>query len=135
MKTDVKLVLELRVEYSECGTELLFYYNKDGKYVGTIDDVNRNVKHGIVPEAFGDNGVCSIGKSWKDGKWYGWSHRAMYGFKIGDIAEEGDCCTTSGWTDEYLETHKDELPVPVGFEAKTEEDCKRMAIAFASSVA
>ncbi len=26
----------------------------------------------------------SIGKSEADGKWYGWSHRAVYGFKPGD---------------------------------------------------
>ena len=26
----------------------------------------------------------SIGKSEADGKWYGWSHRAVYGFKAGD---------------------------------------------------
>lgn len=33
--------------------------------------------------------ICSIGKSAVDGKWYGWSHRAMVGFAIGDrIFEE-----------------------------------------------
>jgi len=26
----------------------------------------------------------SIGKSEADGKWYGWSHRAVYGFGVGD---------------------------------------------------
>ena len=25
-----------------------------------------------------------------DGKWYGWSHRAVYGFGIGDKIKEGD---------------------------------------------
>ena len=29
----------------------------------------------------------SIGKSEADGKWYGWSHRAVYGFKKGDRVE------------------------------------------------
>lgn len=28
-----------------------------------------------------NNKVCSIGLSKKDGKWYGWSHRAIHGFK------------------------------------------------------
>ena len=33
--------------------------------------------------------TCSIGKSAVDGKWYGWSHRAMVGFGGGDrIFEE-----------------------------------------------
>ena len=31
-----------------------------------------------------DHSVASIGKSEADGKWYGWSHRAVYGFKAGD---------------------------------------------------
>jgi len=31
-----------------------------------------------------DHSVCSIGKSAKDGKWYGWSHRAVHGFGVGD---------------------------------------------------
>jgi hypothetical protein len=31
-----------------------------------------------------NNTVNSIGKSEADGKWYGWSHRAVYGFKAGD---------------------------------------------------
>jgi len=26
-----------------------------------------------------------------DGKWYGWSHRAVYGFKVGDKIKKGDC--------------------------------------------
>jgi len=31
--------------------------------------------------------VCTIGKSSKDGKWYGWSHRAYHGFKTRRQAE------------------------------------------------
>lgn len=44
----------------------------------------------IYPElAARGHGTCSVGKSAKDGKWYGWSHRAMVGFGIGDrIFEE-----------------------------------------------
>lgn len=32
-----------------------------------------------------------VGFSPKDGKWYGWSHRAIFGFKIGSTCEKGDC--------------------------------------------
>jgi hypothetical protein len=35
--------------------------------------------------------VCSIGWSDKDQKWYGWSHRAIYGFRPGDKVKKGDC--------------------------------------------
>ncbi|MBK9580235.1 MAG: hypothetical protein IPO40_24485 [Fibrobacteres bacterium] len=111
-------------------------YSQDGGYVGSLEDINTYFGKGILPElANPENKVCSIGKSYIDGKWYGWSHRAMYGFQIGDIAKEGDICTESGWIPEYLAEHPEkDRRVPVGFEAKTEEDAKRMAVAFAESV-
>lgn len=34
--------------------------------------------------------IGSTGFSEKDQKWYGWSHRAIYGFKIGDKIFEAD---------------------------------------------
>lgn len=111
-------------------------YSLDGGYVGSMKDVNTYFGKGILPElADVENEVCSIGKSYIDGKWYGWSHRAIHGFQIGDVANEGDLCTESGWIPEYLAEHPEkDRRVPVGFEAKTEEDAKRMAIAFAESV-
>lgn len=114
--------------------DMVSVLTKDDKYVGLLKDAQFYFDKGIIPEAYGDNKVCSIGKSYLDGKWYGWSHRAMYGFKIGDVTKEGDCTVSSGYTDEYLKENPDPYILPVGFEAKTEEDCKRMAIAFASSV-
>ena len=73
----------------------------------------------------------------KTQKWYGWSHRALYGFKIGDIVEAGDCTASSGYTEEFIKENPEEgmrYVLPVGFEAKTLEDAKLMAIAFAASV-
>jgi hypothetical protein len=32
-----------------------------------------------------------VGFSPKDNKWYGWSHRAIYGFTVGSTCEEGNC--------------------------------------------
>lgn len=38
-------------------------------------------RRGIKPEkASPTHRVNSVGKSTKDGKWYGWSHRAIHGF-------------------------------------------------------
>jgi hypothetical protein len=31
--------------------------------------------------------IKTIGRSGKDGKWYGWSHRAIYGFKTREQAK------------------------------------------------
>lgn len=110
----------------------------EDKYVGLLDESQTQslFEKGIMPEAdFRNNNVVSIGKSYKDGKWYGWSHRAIHGFQVGDNVKEGDLTSTSGWTKEYLIEHPEKnLALPVGFEAKTEEDAKRMAIAFAESV-
>ena len=112
-------------------------YTPDGDYIGTPKWARLLIiKRGIKPEKVNpDHNVCSIGFCADENKWFGWSHRAMYGFTIGDVAKEGDCVTTSGWIDEYLAEHPEaDLSLPVGFEAKTMDDAKRMAVAFAESV-
>lgn len=112
-------------------------YAPSGEWIGSSRLAHRlTVKRGIAPQKRdAEHAACSIGFSEREQKWYGWSHRAIFGFDIGAIAKEGDCVVSSGWTDEWLEEHPEaDLSVPVGFEAKTLEDCKRMAIAFADSV-
>ena len=141
---DTKIVekFEVRMELNGISPEdkpllMVSFYNNHGKYIGDHDNFKKLViDRGILPEVYRSrNNVCSIGKSEKDGKWYGWSHRAIFGFKIGDAVKEGDCCASSGYTEEYLKEHgPDEFVLPVGFIAKTEADTKKMAIAFAASV-
>jgi len=112
-------------------------YTPNGDYIGNAKDAHYLiVKRGIKPEkANPTHNVCSIGWCEKEQKWYGWSHRAIFGFEVGSKVKEGDCCASSGWTDEYLAEHPDDdLSLPVGFVAKDLIDAKRMAIAFASSV-
>ncbi len=129
-------VEDIRMHESEEPVIMASIYATDGGYVGTTEDFARLFERGILPEiADKNNKTCSIGKSFKDGKWYGWSHRAICGFEIGDKAEEGSCCVSSGFSREYLKDHPEEdKSLPIGFEAKTEEDAKKMAIAFADSV-
>lgn len=38
-----------------------------------------------------DHCVCSIGFNPEEQKWYGWSHRAIFGFGIGSTVKKGDC--------------------------------------------
>jgi hypothetical protein len=57
----------------------------------------------------------SIGYSSESKKWYGWSHRCICGFAVGDKIDSDDHILVG--TDGFK----------VGFEAKTEDDCKRMA--------
>jgi len=112
-------------------------YTPNGDWIGTSKEAHRLVvKYGIAPEKIRQTDcICSIGFSERDQKWYGWSHRAMCGFGIGDVVKEGDCTAMSGWTAEYLSQHPEEdMSLPVGFTAKTLDDAKRMAIAFADSV-
>lgn len=75
-------------------------------------------KHGIVGEKrSGEHVADSIGFSEKEQKWWGWSHRAIYGFEVGHKVKEGH------------------MPLKmVGFKAKNLADCKKLAIAFADDV-
>ena len=41
----------------------------------------------------------------KDGKWYGWSHRAINGFEIGDTVKRGDIAYTSDDVHELIEDY------------------------------
>jgi len=121
------------------------YTVPEGYYIGCSVWAHRLiVRRGIKPEPrepgcpeanYGRGRTCSIGFCEEEQKWYGWSHRAMYGFGIGDAVAEGDICATSGWTDEFLAKHPVcDLSVPVGFEAKTLDDARLMAIAYAAAV-
>ena len=112
-------------------------YNMAGDYIGDPKSAYRLCqKRGIKPERASDaRKVCSIGFSEQTGKWYGWSHRAICGFAIGDVVKEGDCTASSGLTDEYLAAHPDEdTSLPIGFTAETLDDAKKLAVAFAESV-
>ena len=96
-------------------------YSYGGHYVGNTRFAHRLAKRGIMPElSDDDHSVCSIGRSHRDGKWYGWSHRAIYGFKKGSrVNDEDHLCS------EHL---------PVGFQAQNEDEKREMAVAFARSV-
>ena len=111
-------------------------YTPEGHYIGNSRIAHSLCKkRSIRPEPLPGSKVCSIGFCDREQKWYGWSHRAIFGFAIGDVVKDGDCTASSGWTDEYLAEHtEDDLSRPVGFQAKTLADAKRMAIAFADSV-
>jgi hypothetical protein len=74
-------------------------------------------KHGIKKETIPGNTVPSIGFSEKEQKWYGWSHRAIYGFGVGSKVKKGHAgYKGKEWT------------------AKTLTDAKRMATDFAEAV-
>jgi len=53
-----------------------------------------------------------------NGECYGWSHRAVHGFKVGDVVKPGDIANPDNKT----------------FTLKTKEDVEKQAIAFAKEV-
>ncbi len=112
-------------------------FTPQGDYIGNPKFAWRLcVKMGIKPELrTHTSGTCSIGYCKREHKWYGWSHRAIYGFGIGAVVKKGDCTNTSGWDETWLKEHPEcDLSLPVGFKAKSLKDARRMAIAFAESV-
>lgn len=93
-----------------------------GDYIGDSKFAHRLiVKHGIMPEkASPEDNVCTIGFCEKNQKWFGWSHRAIYGFGIGHKVKKGSTLIGDGYE--------------VGDTVETLDDARDMAIAFANSV-
>jgi hypothetical protein len=84
-------------QFDACDTpsEMFVYRNHAGDY---LDCKHRNIRPWLIRKidelcmetmkTYPDHCVCSIGRA-GDGRWYGWSHRAMCSFGIGDrIFEE-----------------------------------------------
>lgn len=104
--------------------EMKSAYTHDGNYIGNVEDAEYicNTK-GIHPQLVTEgNNTCSIGKSDKDGKWYGWSHRAMFGFKKGSVIKSGDI------------GFQEDRNFGASYILKSEEDAKNMAMLFAEDV-
>lgn len=85
-------------------------YTPSGDYIGSSVWAFRLCnKRGIAPEkSHPDNNVCSIGFCEREQKWYGWSHRAIYGFGVGSTVSKGDCAYIPATVDELF----DSLTVP-----------------------
>lgn len=64
---------------------------KGGHHLGTLEIARELEAMDIEPELIDeDYNICSIGWSDKHQKYYGWSHRAITGFSIGDKIFEAD---------------------------------------------
>ena len=126
-------------EEVEALPDFVYYIsNVDGGYIGTEQEYKFLVENKgliLIQKADAKNNTCSIGYSVKENKWYGWSHRAICGFTVGDTVGEHDITATSGLTDEYRIQHPEEdKSLPVGYKAKDLNGAKRMAIAYADAV-
>ena len=86
--------------------ELAFAYTPEGHYIGTHSWAETLAKRGIIPELRNPtDGVCSIGFCEAEQKWYGWSHRAIYGFGIGSKVSKGDCAYVADTPEGLIDCH------------------------------
>lgn len=69
-------------------------YVQYGRYFAYVGDMYKQLlERGITDQiqpARNDSTVCTIGFNPTEQSWYGWSHRAMLPFKIGDTVKPGD---------------------------------------------
>ncbi len=87
------------------GTEFgLCWFSKESDtyltHVGMENDLGFLIPRGIDEHL--DHG---LGFSTKSQKWYGWSHRAVYGFGIGSSVKPGDCAFQPSSKEEFEERH------------------------------
>ena len=101
-------------------------YTKSGDYIGDPKCARYLVnKRGIIHflKRTKESCVVSVGYSPKEKKWFGWSHRAIFGFRPGSKCRKGSVQyvpTIHGGRGEWT--------------AKTWDDAKQMAIDFAAGV-
>lgn len=110
------------------------YSLPEGYYIGDPKKAHHLwKKYGITRWELSDpeNTVASIGWSPSKQKWFGWSHRAIWGYKPGQVMKKGDIGVEGG----------DGLggpgtgSFPAGYEIKDFDDARRAAVEFAKCVA
>lgn len=113
--------------------EMRTVYTRDGAFVGA--ELMAEVLHrfGIAPSRTVDapaTKVCTIGFSESEQAWFGWSHRAICGFHLGFVVNHGHVVT-----DPSEGPNGEDVPgFAPGFTAATLDDCKALAIKFASEI-
>ena len=62
-------------------------------------------EHGVNSVYCNGGKVACIGFSSSEYKWYGWSHRAVYGFEVGSEVKKGDCAYIASTPEELIDDH------------------------------
>lgn len=85
--------VRMRISNDEEWVHITQAVTLEGAYIGDVDTaIYICDSMGIKPELrTPESNVCSIGFCESEQKWYGWSHRAIYGYGIGDILDKGSC--------------------------------------------
>jgi hypothetical protein len=141
MKIAQKAAYEKYFTIEGIGKTSGIFSKTDDSYLGSDwSHLRPFIERGVTEQfqATGSHGkTAQIAYNPKLKAWYGWSNRAVSGFKIGHKVKKGDCTLSSGWTKDapqYKADLKRIAKYPAGFIAKTLDDCKQLAILFANSV-
>jgi len=82
------------------------YSTKDGGYIGNEEfAASLCTKRGIQPELMEGAKVCSIGFCKKEEKWYGWSHRAIFGYGVGSTVKKGSLAYVADNPEELIDDY------------------------------
>lgn len=165
-KGNVYICIELwSMSVADTPIPMIAVRNLSGDYIGRLEDY-ADYKHRFGIETFElrnkNHNTCTLGFSPTQNKWYGWSHRAIFGFTVGSKITK----YSSGYTPDTFELFKEEPSIcsfldvrldgmemctELGhtcnefncprykkgrgeWEAKTLEDARIMAIDFSTSV-
>jgi len=85
----VAYIDELKLE--GCDPTKAYYNNFDKSYITHVGLEKNGLLKFIAEHEITDELTHGVGFSPKENKWYGWSHRAIYGFEVGSECKKGDC--------------------------------------------
>jgi hypothetical protein len=107
--------------------EMVARHRADPTFHGLGDGYQKFMDdHGIKPERITpEEYSCRIGWSEKEQKWYGWSHRAIYGFGVGSVCKKGDVGYTANNVDELADDH---VAFMADVETPEEQEARRKRI-------
>ena len=94
---EIVTALEGIAEKARHPAEMETCYTTDGDWIGDPDTAKYLCEdRGIYPVHADEipKGAlipCSVGFCEREQKWYGWSHRAIFGFGINSMVKRGDC--------------------------------------------
>jgi len=80
--------------------------NKEGTYIGTPDHAKNLIEKYGLTKLQGTKDCknhCCIGYNPTEQKWYGWSHRTIFGFGIGSKTKKGDCSYRPTNLEDFIE--------------------------------
>jgi hypothetical protein len=91
-------------------TDIKAYYALDGTYIGNRKTAmyllkKKGIRHFEKRTKTSDG--ASIGYNPNEKKWYGWSHRAIFGFTIGSTCKIGDAHFNPSNEKEFIESLQD----------------------------